>query len=341
MSRSTCRQSVISSTCSILRKTATADRLTETLDRARGVRSGRFFLWGTLPLHKIVIAPQHRRNLVPVPCAATMNAYYHETTLRAAYARYAAVRLHTGRLLAIGANLASGLLAAALVFPFAPSGARLALSQRWARGMIRALGARLCVEGEAAAPGAARRESRLLARYSRDREPRARGLRRQEGSTGLARHRLARRACPGTVSEALQRSLLAASQDPYCSAAARRPQRRDLSGRHHQRWLGRAAVSFRIAAGRGRRCAAGAARRHRLLRRGWQPERRRSVHRRRDTVAVDRRDLPVRAHHSAPCVRRAARAARAKPQGARARGARHDRGHARPASSRHPALETC
>jgi len=83
-----------------------------------------------------------------------MYAYYPETTPHAAYARYAAVRLHTGRLLAIGATLASGLLAAALVFPFAPSAARLALSQRWARGMIRALGARLCVEGEAAAPGA-------------------------------------------------------------------------------------------------------------------------------------------------------------------------------------------
>jgi len=83
-----------------------------------------------------------------------MYAYYPETTPHAAYARYAAVRLHAGRLLAIGATLASGLLAAALVFPFAPSAARLALSQRWARGMIRALGARLCVEGEAGALGA-------------------------------------------------------------------------------------------------------------------------------------------------------------------------------------------
>src|SRR3977135_2100169 len=74
-SRPTCRGLAIFSRCSILTKVATADRLTETLDCARGARSGRFF-WGALPIHEIVIAPQHRRNLVPVPCAATMYAYY-------------------------------------------------------------------------------------------------------------------------------------------------------------------------------------------------------------------------------------------------------------------------
>jgi 1-acyl-sn-glycerol-3-phosphate acyltransferase len=83
-----------------------------------------------------------------------MHAYYFETSPHAAYRHHAAARLRIGRLLAIGATLASGLLAAALVFPFAPSSVRFALARRWARGMIRALGARLCVEGEAAASGA-------------------------------------------------------------------------------------------------------------------------------------------------------------------------------------------
>jgi 1-acyl-sn-glycerol-3-phosphate acyltransferase len=82
-----------------------------------------------------------------------MHAYRPEATLPAAYGRYAAARLHTGRLLVIGANLASGLLAAALVFPFASSSVRLALARNWARAMIRALGAQLRIEGAAPAPG--------------------------------------------------------------------------------------------------------------------------------------------------------------------------------------------
>jgi len=63
-------------------------------------------------------------------------------------------RLNILRLLGMGAHLARGLATAALVFPFAPSSVRLALAQRWARQMIRALGARLCVEGAAPAAGA-------------------------------------------------------------------------------------------------------------------------------------------------------------------------------------------
>ncbi|HEY6239345.1 MAG TPA: GNAT family N-acyltransferase [Burkholderiales bacterium] len=58
------------------------------------------------------------------------------------------------RLLGIGVHLAHGLVTAALVFPFASPTARLAFARRWARQMIRALGARLYVEGAAPAPGA-------------------------------------------------------------------------------------------------------------------------------------------------------------------------------------------
>jgi 1-acyl-sn-glycerol-3-phosphate acyltransferase len=53
----------------------------------------------------------------------------------------------------MGAHLAGGLAIAALVFPFASPTARIEFARRWARRMIRALGARLCVEGAAPAPG--------------------------------------------------------------------------------------------------------------------------------------------------------------------------------------------
>jgi 1-acyl-sn-glycerol-3-phosphate acyltransferase len=58
------------------------------------------------------------------------------------------------RLFAIGAQLARGLVTAALVFPFASPAARLAFARRWARRMFQALGARLHVEGAEFAPGA-------------------------------------------------------------------------------------------------------------------------------------------------------------------------------------------
>jgi 1-acyl-sn-glycerol-3-phosphate acyltransferase len=106
----------------------------------------------TLPVHKIVIAPQHRRNLLPVPCAATMHAEYLETTLPAATGSRLPSNIF--RFLGIGIHLASGLVTAALVFPFASPAARLAFARRWARRMMRALGAQLCVEGAAPAPGA-------------------------------------------------------------------------------------------------------------------------------------------------------------------------------------------
>jgi 1-acyl-sn-glycerol-3-phosphate acyltransferase len=104
----------------------------------------------TLPVHKIVIAPQQRRNLVPVPCAATMHAECLETTVPATRPRS---RLDIFRLLGIGVHLALGLVTAAVVFPFASRTARIEFAQRWARRMIRALGARPCVEGAAPAPG--------------------------------------------------------------------------------------------------------------------------------------------------------------------------------------------
>jgi len=105
----------------------------------------------TPPVHKIVIAPQHRRNLVPVPCAARMHAEYLETTIPAAGP---GSRLNIFRLLGIGVHLALGLATAALVLPFASPATRLVLARRWARGMIRTLGAQLRIEGAAPAPGA-------------------------------------------------------------------------------------------------------------------------------------------------------------------------------------------
>src|SRR5258706_161085 len=99
----------------------------------------------TLPIHEIVIAPQHRRNLLPVPCAATMHAEYLETTLSAATG--SRLRSNILRLLGIGVHLALGLAMAALLFPFASHTMRLAFARGWARRMMRALGARLCVEG--------------------------------------------------------------------------------------------------------------------------------------------------------------------------------------------------
>jgi len=53
----------------------------------------------------------------------------------------------------MGAHLAGALATAALVFPFASPATRFALARPWAQRMIRALGARLCVEGAAPAPG--------------------------------------------------------------------------------------------------------------------------------------------------------------------------------------------
>lgn len=58
------------------------------------------------------------------------------------------------RLAAIGVQLACGIAAAAMVFPFVSHGTRLSLRQRWARGMIEAIGLELRVEGETIAPGA-------------------------------------------------------------------------------------------------------------------------------------------------------------------------------------------
>ncbi len=106
----------------------------------------------TLPVHKIVIAPQRRRNLVPVPFAAAMQAECLDTTLPAATGPRS--RLNILRLLGIGVHLARGLATVALVFPFVSPSARIEFAQRWARRMARALGARLCVEGVAPAPGA-------------------------------------------------------------------------------------------------------------------------------------------------------------------------------------------
>jgi 1-acyl-sn-glycerol-3-phosphate acyltransferase len=81
-----------------------------------------------------------------------MHAEYLETTRLAATGPKS--RLNIFRVLAIGAHLVRGLVTAALVFPFASPTARLAFARRWARQMIRAVGARLCIEGAAPAPGA-------------------------------------------------------------------------------------------------------------------------------------------------------------------------------------------
>jgi len=72
-----------------------------------------------------------------------------ETSLAAPAARPGAFRL-----LAIAGCLAWGLAAAALIFPFASRSVRLSLRQRWATGMLDAVGLELRVEGEAIAPGA-------------------------------------------------------------------------------------------------------------------------------------------------------------------------------------------
>jgi hypothetical protein len=58
------------------------------------------------------------------------------------------------RLLAIGAQLAGGLAAAWLIFPFASRSMRLAMRRRWAEGMLDAIGIDLRAEGAALAPGA-------------------------------------------------------------------------------------------------------------------------------------------------------------------------------------------
>jgi len=70
----------------------------------------------TLPVHKIVIAPQRRRNLVPVPFAQRCKPNGLDTTLPAATGPRS--RLNILRLLGIGVHLARGLATAALVFPF-------------------------------------------------------------------------------------------------------------------------------------------------------------------------------------------------------------------------------
>jgi len=81
-----------------------------------------------------------------------MHAEYLETTLSAATG--SRLRSNILRLLGIGVHLALGLAMAALLFPFASHTMRLAFARGWARRMMRALGARLCVEGAAPAPGA-------------------------------------------------------------------------------------------------------------------------------------------------------------------------------------------
>jgi 1-acyl-sn-glycerol-3-phosphate acyltransferase len=80
-----------------------------------------------------------------------MRAECLETTLPAV--RGPTRRLNVFRLLGTGVHLALGLATAALVFPFASPAARAGFVRRWAQGMIRALGARLCIEGAAPEPG--------------------------------------------------------------------------------------------------------------------------------------------------------------------------------------------
>jgi 1-acyl-sn-glycerol-3-phosphate acyltransferase len=81
-----------------------------------------------------------------------MRAELAETILSAARGNAA----HPGvfRLPAIAVRLAWGIAAAAWVFPFASRATRLALRQRWASGMLDAIGLELRVEGETIAPGA-------------------------------------------------------------------------------------------------------------------------------------------------------------------------------------------
>jgi len=80
-----------------------------------------------------------------------MHTEYFETTLPSATGPRP--QLNILRLLGMGAHLAGGLAAAALVFPFASPAARVGFARSWARGMIRALGAQLRIEGAAPAPG--------------------------------------------------------------------------------------------------------------------------------------------------------------------------------------------
>jgi len=81
-----------------------------------------------------------------------MRAELAETTLSTSRGNAA----HPGvlRLAAIAVQLAWGIAAAALVFPFVSRGTRLSLRQRWARSMLDAIGVSLRVEGETIAPGA-------------------------------------------------------------------------------------------------------------------------------------------------------------------------------------------
>jgi len=116
--------------------------------------------------------------------------------------------------------------------------------------MARALGARLCVEGVAPAPGALLVANHvfwldILAIASC--RP-AIFVAKSEVRDWPAIGWLASRAQALFLN--VRAGALAAGQEPHCSAAARAPQRRDLSGRHHQRRLERSAVSSRTAAGR-------------------------------------------------------------------------------------------
>jgi 1-acyl-sn-glycerol-3-phosphate acyltransferase len=81
-----------------------------------------------------------------------MHAEYIDSTLSAATGPRPGLNIF--RVLGIAAHLARGFATAALVFPFASPATRLAFARRWARQMIRTLGAQLCVEGAAPAPGA-------------------------------------------------------------------------------------------------------------------------------------------------------------------------------------------
>jgi 1-acyl-sn-glycerol-3-phosphate acyltransferase len=80
-----------------------------------------------------------------------MRAESVETSLSAAPERTA--RPGVLRPLAIAAQLAAGLAIAGLIFPLASRSTRLALRQRWASGMLQAIGIEMRVEGATLAPG--------------------------------------------------------------------------------------------------------------------------------------------------------------------------------------------
>lgn len=89
------------------------------------------------------------RNLAPLPCLPMTTAQSVETIAPAGRTTQPGTLRHA----TVAVQLFWGLAAATLILPFASRSICLALRQRWARGMLRASGLDLRIEGAAVAPG--------------------------------------------------------------------------------------------------------------------------------------------------------------------------------------------